>query len=121
MSKHTTRELATNRDLWEEYIDPDNAAPTAFDDMSTAEKMEAIVEMFPQDVNDDDEEGLRILNTHGGPRPGSGRPPNEIPSQRVVIHATPDELETILRLTPRERTERMLEGANDGHVTSSGH
>ena len=47
-------------------------------------------------------------NTHGGPRPGSGRPPNETPSQRLVIHATDDEYRAILELTPRQRTEALL-------------
>ena len=59
---YTTRELATDRNLWEEYIDPDNNAPTAFDDLTTEEKMEAIVEMFPGDVAEDDDEGQAILN-----------------------------------------------------------
>lgn len=49
------------------------------------------------------------MTTHGGPRPNAGRKPNTIPSQRIVIHATDDELRAILELTPRERTERLLE------------
>ena len=47
-------------------------------------------------------------HTHGGPRPNAGRPPNAIPSQRIVIHATDDELGMILTLTPRERTVALL-------------
>ena len=62
MAKHTIRQLATNRSLWEEYIDPQNNAPDAFDALTVAEKMEAIVEMFPGDVDDDDAEGMALLN-----------------------------------------------------------
>ena len=48
-------------------------------------------------------------NTHGGKRLGSGRKPNELPSQRLVIHATDDEYRAIIAsLTPRERTEKLL-------------
>lgn len=61
--KHSTRDLAENRNLWEEYIDPDNNAPTAFDDMTVAEKMRAIVRMFPSDVQLWDTEGQAILDS----------------------------------------------------------
>ena len=43
----------------------------------------------------------------GGTRPGAGRPYNDIPSHRIVVHATDDEMAQIMALSPRERTERM--------------
>lgn len=50
-----------------------------------------------------------MTTTHGGPRPGSGRKPNELPSHYVVIHATPEEHRRILdSMTPRERALALL-------------
>lgn len=52
-------------------------------------------------------------NTHGGPRPGAGRKPNELPSQRIVVHATPEELAYILdNLTPRDRAIVLMAAAD---------
>ena len=63
MTKHMTRDLAENRNLWDEYIDPNGEGDASddFNTMTTDEKMRMIVEVFPYDVRDDDDEGLAIL------------------------------------------------------------
>jgi hypothetical protein len=42
---YTVQELASNRNLWEEYIDPDNNAP--FDSMTQEERETTIREIWP--------------------------------------------------------------------------
>ena len=61
--KHSTRELAENRNLWDEYIDPNGEgdATDDFNTMTTDEKMRMIVEIWPYDVPDWDDEGQAIL------------------------------------------------------------
>ena len=61
MKKHTVRELATNENLWREYIDPTNQGGNDFETMSVKGKMEMIVDLWPEDILDDDTEALGIL------------------------------------------------------------
>jgi hypothetical protein len=62
MSKYSVRDLATDHNLWDEYIDPAAQGEGDFDTMTTAEKMHMIVELWPEDVRDDDEDGQRLLS-----------------------------------------------------------
>lgn len=61
MKRPTVEEIASNQHLWNEYVNPGNDEPDAFDEMSTVHKMRLIVELWPEDVAEDDEEGQRIL------------------------------------------------------------
>lgn len=54
MDRPTCREIAEDRELWDEYIDPGANDPVAFDRMTEAERLGTIHEMFPQDCNCDD-------------------------------------------------------------------
>ena len=45
--KHSISELASNKRLWEENIDPQDNAP--FDSLTQAEREEMIVELFGRD------------------------------------------------------------------------
>jgi hypothetical protein len=47
----TTSEIATDRDLWNEYVDPNNEDPGAFDRMTTAEKIEFVNDTWPEDAS----------------------------------------------------------------------
>ena len=49
-----------------------------------------------------------MTNKRGGTRPGAGHPFNTIPSHRVVVNATDDEMTQIKALSPRERTDAMM-------------
>lgn len=63
MSKqHLVRDLATDRELWDEYIDPGGNGGDDFNTMTTDDKMRMIVDLWPEDVRDDDDEGQRILS-----------------------------------------------------------
>lgn len=55
------RYIAENRRAWEERVDPQNNDPGAFDRMTVDEKMRLIVELWPEDVKDQDSEGQAIL------------------------------------------------------------
>lgn len=57
----TVREIATSKDLYESHIDPQGNDRGAFDRMSTEEKMRTIVEMFPDDIDEDDDEGRGLI------------------------------------------------------------
>lgn len=59
--KHLVIDLATNRNLWEEYIDPAGQGGEAFSEMTNEEKMDMIIDLWPEDVREDDEEGQAIL------------------------------------------------------------
>lgn len=48
MTTPTAEELATNEDLWKTYIDPDNEDPGAFEEMTTAEKIAMIRDLWPE-------------------------------------------------------------------------
>lgn len=63
MTKHYVYDLATNRDLWDEYIDPSGDGGVDFETMSDEAKMQMIVELWPEDVIEDDEDGQRILKS----------------------------------------------------------
>lgn len=60
--KQLVRDLATDHSLWDEYIDPSAQGGDDFDTMTTDEKMRMIVDLWPEDVRDDDEEGRRIIS-----------------------------------------------------------
>lgn len=98
MSKHTLQELASERQLWEEHIDPDDNAP--FDDFTQSQREEIIRQSFGSDFNDDG----TPTNTHGGPREGAGRKPLDPndPTEKRTIHAPAS-------------TWRMLEHLGDGN------
>jgi len=57
----TLREIATNRELWNEYCDPGNNDPEGFDNMTTDDKIAMMVDLWPGDVSEFDEEGQAIL------------------------------------------------------------
>lgn len=59
--KHFVRDLATNQNLWNEYIDPSGQGGNDFNIMATEDKMRMIVDLWPEDVREDDEEGQHIL------------------------------------------------------------
>jgi len=48
---YSISELASDRGLWEEYIDPGNFGP--FDELSQDEREALIKEIFGQDFDDD--------------------------------------------------------------------
>lgn len=59
--EYSTEELASDRRLWDEYIDPTGEGRGKFETMTVREKMQMIVELFPLDVPDWDEDGQAIL------------------------------------------------------------
>jgi hypothetical protein len=61
-TQHSTRDLATDRNLWDEYIDPNAESPDDFEAISIDDKMRMIVEIWPHDVAEWDDEGQAILN-----------------------------------------------------------
>ena len=59
---------------------------------------------------------LDKLAGKGGPGRGQGRHPNQIPSKRIVIHATSEETQAIIAgTTPRERAETLREKVGEKH------
>jgi len=50
---------------------------------------------------------------HGGKREGAGRKPAPKPQTLIRIAATPDEINIIQNLTPRERAEAMVKAAQE--------
>ena len=60
-NNYFVRELATNHNLWKQYIDPSNQGGNDFETMSVNEKMEMIVDLWPEDILSDDTEALEIL------------------------------------------------------------
>jgi hypothetical protein len=61
VNKPTVREIAEDQELWEQYVDPQNNDPQAFDRMSVPAKMRLIVKIWPNDIEENDEEGQSIL------------------------------------------------------------
>jgi hypothetical protein len=61
MKHPDTREIATDNDLWDEYIDPTGEGGNDFETMSIYRKMRMIVELWPEDVDENDDEGQAIL------------------------------------------------------------
>ena len=47
----TIHDLTTNRNLWEEYVDPDDNAP--FDNLTVEEREALIRETWPNDFDDE--------------------------------------------------------------------
>lgn len=54
MNKHTNEEIASDFDLWGEYVDP-HATMTEeqFEEMSVEEKVKIIEDIWPDDDNQD--------------------------------------------------------------------
>jgi hypothetical protein len=48
MESPTNYELATNRELWMTYVDPNNEDAGAFDAMTTDEKVAMIEDLWPE-------------------------------------------------------------------------
>jgi hypothetical protein len=61
MKNYDVRELATDRSLWNQYIDPSNQGGNDFETMSIKEKMEMIVDLWPEDISENDTEALEML------------------------------------------------------------
>ena len=61
MKNYDVRELATDRGLWNQYIDPSNQGGNDFETMSVKEKMEMIVDLWPGDISENDTEALEML------------------------------------------------------------
>jgi hypothetical protein len=59
--KWFVRDLATDRSLWDKYIDPSGQGGNDFNTMTTDKKMHMIVDLWPEDVLNNDEDGQRIL------------------------------------------------------------
>lgn len=66
MKEPTCIEIAEDRNLWSERVDPDNNDPEAFDRMTAAERLDTIHDMFPDDCNCDDvsdwEEAVNMMD-----------------------------------------------------------
>lgn len=56
MKHPTMEEIARSRQLWEQYVDPHDMDPGAFDRMTQAEKIAAQREMFPDETRQEDDE-----------------------------------------------------------------
>lgn len=49
-SKPSMTEIATDRSLWEQYVDPQNNDPAAFDRMTVEEKIDLQRELWPDEA-----------------------------------------------------------------------
>ena len=45
----TFQDIATSEQLWNEYVDPQNNDPESFDRMTTAEKIQLMKDLWPQE------------------------------------------------------------------------
>ena len=54
METPTVKDIAENKQLWEEYVDPDNNDPGAFDRMTVEERIAAQRQMFPAEAAEED-------------------------------------------------------------------
>jgi len=55
------REIAENKEKWDEYVNPGNDDPGAFERLTTPKKMALIVGLWPEDIDQDDTEAWEIL------------------------------------------------------------
>lgn len=55
-SKPSMTEIATDRNLWAQYVDPNNNDPEAFDQMTVDEKVELQRELWPDEAAQEDAE-----------------------------------------------------------------
>ena len=58
----TVRDIADDEELWCEYVDPSGIGGNDFFDMDTDDKMAMIVDLWPEDVDESDEEGIALIN-----------------------------------------------------------
>lgn len=63
-SKPTMEQIATNRVLWEQYVDPQGNDPEAFDRMTVGEKIKLQAKLWPEEM--DAEDSIQILAASGG-------------------------------------------------------
>ena len=54
-SKPTMEQIATDRNLWNQYVDPQNNDPDAFDRMSVEEKVALQRDLWPNEADDRDD------------------------------------------------------------------
>lgn len=54
MNKPTMQDIAESRELWKEYVDPQNNDPELFDTMTVQERMDLQRDLWPDEVDDDD-------------------------------------------------------------------
>lgn len=83
--KHFVRDLAIDRALWDEYIDPSGQGGDDFNTMSLGEKMRMIIDMWPNDVQNDDDEGQRILAKIRRERKRAGAILGRIGGQKITL------------------------------------
>lgn len=57
MNKPTMQRIARSKSLWDEYVDPQNAAPGEFDSLTVAQRMNVQINLRP----DEYDEELRTL------------------------------------------------------------
>ena len=55
------REIAESEEKWNEYVNPGNDDPGAFKRLTIQEKMNLIVSLWPEDIQEDDKEARKIL------------------------------------------------------------
>ena len=55
-SKPSMTEIATDRSLWEQYVDPQNNDPEAFDRMTVEEKIALQRELWPEEAAQEEAE-----------------------------------------------------------------
>ena len=55
-SKPSMEEIATTRELWQQYVDPQNNDPEAFDRMTVEEKIKLQRELWPAEAAEAAEE-----------------------------------------------------------------
>ena len=65
-SEPSMTEIATDRSLWGQYVDPNNNDPEAFDRMTVAEKIALQQEIWPEEADMTAEQAIQILAASRG-------------------------------------------------------
>ena len=52
--KATLEKIVTDPQTWQSHVDPHNAQPESFEEMTLAERIETVAAMWPEDLTDAD-------------------------------------------------------------------